>query len=92
MTNKDISAPFISPTAKMTADEFADLGTGHIAYLKAIRSEDLKTMYPQAPSVAPGIKLFALIGADGAPIMLSDSRDAALANAWEHDLETVSLH
>jgi hypothetical protein len=25
-------------------------------------------------------------------ILVTDSRDAAVANAWEHDLETVSLH
>jgi len=30
--------------------------------------------------------------ADGSPILLTDSRDAAVANAWEHELQTVSLH
>jgi len=29
--------------------------------------------------------------ADGTPIMLTDSKDAAIANAWEHQLETVSV-
>jgi len=32
------------------------------------------------------------LSADGTPIIITDSRDAALANAWENDLETVSLH
>jgi hypothetical protein len=36
--------------------------------------------------------LFALLGADGSPIMLTDSKDAAITNAWENELETVSLH
>jgi len=36
--------------------------------------------------------LFALVNADGAPIMLTDSRDTAIANAWEHQLQPVSLH
>jgi hypothetical protein len=36
--------------------------------------------------------LFALLGADGTPIMLTDSRDAALANALQQELQTVSLH
>jgi len=40
----------------------------------------------------PGLKLFALLGADGTPIMLTDSRDAALANAWQNELQTVSVH
>ena len=30
--------------------------------------------------------------ADGTPIMLTDSREAAVANAWSQELETVSLH
>ena len=40
----------------------------------------------------PGLTLFALLGADGSPIMLTNSKDAAIANAWENELETVSLH
>jgi hypothetical protein len=32
------------------------------------------------------------LSADGSPILLTDSKDAAIANAWEHQLETVSLH
>ena len=38
------------------------------------------------------LQLFALLSASGAPIMLTDSRETAVANAWAHDLETVSLH
>jgi hypothetical protein len=26
------------------------------------------------------------------PIMLTDSREAAIANAWSQELETVSVH
>ena len=70
----------------------AAIGDGQVAYLKAIKSDDIATMFPGAPSVAPGLNLFALLSADGTPIIITDSRDAALANAWEHDLETVSLH
>jgi len=32
------------------------------------------------------------LAANGMPIMITDSRDTAMANAWENDLETVSLH
>jgi hypothetical protein len=79
-------APVISPEA------LALLGGGKIAYVKTIRSEDVRAMFPQAPDVAPGLKLFALHAADGTPIMLTDSREAALANAWSHELEAVSVH
>ena len=76
----------------LTAQEFAHLGDGALAYVKAINSEDVKRLFPQAPALRPGVRLFALLGADGSPIMLTDSRDAAIANAWEHELQTVSLH
>ena len=82
--NRDIS--------ELTAQEFAHLGDGAIAYVKSIMSEDATRLFPQAPAIRPGLRLFALLGADGTPIMLTDSKDAALTNAWEHQLQTVSVH
>jgi hypothetical protein len=76
----------------LTPQEFAHLGDGSVAYVKTIRSEDVAVLFPQAPAIQPGLQLFALLGADGTPIMLTDSRDAAIANAWENQLQTVSLH
>ena len=52
----------------------------------------MQKQFPQAPQLAPGTQLYALHAADGTPIMLTDSREAAIANAWSHELETVSLH
>lgn len=76
----------------MTADEFANLGNGSIAYVKPIRSEDVQTLFPSAPEIRPGLQLFALLGADGSPILLTDSRDAALANALQNELHTMTVH
>ena len=86
MTNANEKAHALTP------QEFAHLGDGALAYVKPINSEDVARLFPQAPSLRPGVRLFALLGADGSPIMLTDSRDAALANAWQHELQTVSLH
>jgi len=77
---------------EMSPEAFAHLGDGRIAYVKTIRSEDVPSLFPQAPEMAPGLKLFALHAADGTPIMLTDSREAAIANAWQQELETVSVH
>ena len=79
---------------EMSAEALAHLGDGRIAYVKTIRSEDVATLFPQAdvPEMAPGQKLFALHAADGTPIMLTDSREASIANAWSQELETVSVH
>ena len=79
---------------EITAEALAHMGDGRIAYVKAIRSEDLPALFPQmkVPQIAPGVQLFALHAADGTPIMLTDSREAAVANAWQQELETVSVH
>lgn len=76
----------------VSPETLATMGEGHIAYVKQIRSEDVPGLFPQAPKIAPGIKLFALHAADGTPIMLTDSREAAIANAWSNELETLSVH
>jgi hypothetical protein len=76
----------------MSPEALAVLGDGKIAYIKTIRSEDVPALFPQAPEIQPGMRLFALHAADGTPIMLTDSREAAIANAWSQELETVSVH
>jgi hypothetical protein len=76
----------------VSLETLATMGEGHIAYVKQIRSEDVPGLFPQAPRIAPGLKLFALHAADGTPIMLTDSREAAIANAWSQELETLSVH
>jgi hypothetical protein len=78
--------------ASVTTEALAHLGEGLIAYVKQIRSEDVPGLFPQAPHIAPGLKLFALHAANGAPIMLTDSREAAIANAWSQELQAVSVH
>ncbi|WP_249692735.1 DUF1150 domain-containing protein [Stappia sp. WLB 29] len=79
-------------TFTMKPGEFQALGTGQIAYVKPMTSDDLTTLFPQAPRMRPGLNLWVLLNADGTPIMLSDSRETALANAAEHQLHTVALH
>ena len=79
---------------QITPEALAQMGDGRIAYVKEIRSEDVATMFPQmrVPKLDPGVMLFALHAADGTPIMLTDTREAAEANAWSQELETVSVH
>lgn len=74
------------------ATELAALGEGVVAYVKPMASEEVTRLFPQAPDLQPGLRLFALLSASGEPILLADSRDAAVANAWANDLMTVSLH
>ena len=79
-------------TTTLTVEQLANLGDGTVAYIRPIRSEEAARLFPQIGTIQPGLDLYALLGADGTPIVLTDSKDAAIANAWENELQTVSLH
>ena len=51
MTNKDEQRTTHTPT--ISPEALALLGGGKIAYVKAIRSEDVSSMFPQAPRSSP---------------------------------------
>lgn len=72
--------------------ELATLGLGQMAYVKPLESDEVAKLFPQAPKLQPGMRLFALLSASGEPILLTDNHETAVANAWAHDLTTVSLH
>ena len=91
MSNK-VNSEAPSGDLTMSPQAFSILGGGKIAYVKPIRSEDVHSLYPEAPALQPGLRLFALHAADGTPILVTDSREAAVANALTHELETVSVH
>ncbi|MCP4997619.1 MAG: DUF1150 domain-containing protein, partial [Hyphomicrobiales bacterium] len=62
-------------------------------YVRPITSDEVTELFPQAvPDLAPGLKLWALLNADGTPILLTDSREAAEVNAIQNNLHTVSVH
>lgn len=92
MNTQDLKNSTAKTAAPMTPAEFASLGSGSIAYVRPILSEQVVSLFPGAPTIQPGLQLFALLAADGSPIFLTDSRDAALANAMQHELHTVTVH
>jgi len=81
-----------SNSRTLPSDVFEKLGGGQIAYIRPVMSEEASRLFPQVPELSPGLKLWALLNADGSPILLTDSHAAALAGASQHDLVTVSVH
>ncbi len=49
-------------------------------------------MFPAIEGLPQGINLFALHAADGTPLALTDSRQAAVGHAMGDELEIASLH
>jgi hypothetical protein len=76
----------------MTADQFAHLGEGALAYLRKVTSDELKGRFPGMPDIAPGVELWALFAANGQPILLTDERDSAIGAAVQNQLTPVSIH
>lgn len=76
----------------MSLKELALLGDGEVAYIKQLNSDSAERLFPTLDDAPVGIDLFAVLGADGTPLALTDSRNAAIANAIENDLVPVSVH
>lgn len=72
--------------------DLARLGDGEVAYIRAMTSAEARRMFPSVKGLPRGIDLFALHAADGTPIALTDSRQAAEGHAHEGELEIASLH
>jgi hypothetical protein len=76
----------------ISEEDFAILAGSRLAYVRQARSEDVAGFCPEAPMLAPGQIVFVLHAADGTPILVTDSLEAAKANAEQESLEAVSLH
>ena len=76
----------------LTTSELAHLGEGTVGDVRKMKSDDLLAAYPGIADIAPGLEIWTLFAADGNPILLASAREAAVAGAWENDLQAVSIH
>ncbi len=76
----------------MSEIELARLGGGEVAYIKALSIDEARQLFPAVEGLPAGVRLFALHAADGTPIALTDSRQAALSHAIDGELAVASLH
>jgi len=84
--NTDIKKPEVS------AQDLAILGDGTLGYIREIGATDAVKLLGPKINVPDDAKLFCLYAADGTPMSISGTREAALANAMEHELLPVSVH
>src|SRR5262249_20615567 len=76
----------------MSMSELAKLGGGKVAYIRGMTADEAKEMFPAIEGLPTGINLFALHAADGTPLALTDSHQAAVGHAMGDELEIASLH
>jgi hypothetical protein len=79
-------------TVSLTAHDLAQLGEGALGYIREIEIKEAKRLLGAEPGVAPDAKLYCLYNADGTPVSISASREAALGSAFEHELMAMSVH
>ncbi len=82
----------VLPAPLMSLSELAQLGDGKVAYIKVMNHDEAKALFPAVENLPEGIDLFSLHGADGTPLILTDSRQAAVGHAIGDELEIASLH
>ena len=76
----------------MSVKELADLGNSEIAYIRPMQSQEVMDKFPMVQGLQPGVKLWALFSASGDPLAIADDPSGVLSNAFELELDPVSLH
>ncbi len=76
----------------LTREQLARLGGGVLGYVREIGVKDAKALLGDGTSIPAKAKLFALYNADGTPVSISGTREAALGSAFEHELTPASVH
>jgi hypothetical protein len=72
--------------------EFARLGGGHLAYIREIDPQQASILLGEDAVGPVNGPLFCLYGADGTPMAISVSKQAALANALANELLPMPVH
>jgi len=82
----------VLPAPLMSLSELAQLGDGKVAYIKVMSHDEAKALFPAVENLPEGIDLYSLHGADGTPLILTDSRQAAIGHALGDELEIAAVH
>lgn len=76
----------------MSEDDFQKLGGGLVAYIKTMTTDEAERLFPAVEGLPKGISLYAVHAADGTPLALTDSMQAAIGHAMGDELEIASVH
>ena len=82
----------LKKSVDLTPQDLALLGEGDLGYIREIEVNEARRLLGGQTSVSAGSKLFCLYNADGTPVSISGSKEAALGSAFEHELMAMSVH
>lgn len=76
----------------LSPQQLAQLGGGVLGYVREIETAVARKLLGKALQLPDQAKLYCLYNADGSPISISATHDAAIGSALEHDLLAASVH
>ena len=82
----------LKKSTELTTQDLALLGEGALGYIREIEINEAKRLLGGEASVSAESKLFCLYNADGTPVSISGSKEAAMGSAFEHELMAMSVH
>lgn len=78
--------------AERSLENLAEFGAGQIGYFREFERNEALRHFPDAAAIKTAEKLWALFGADGTLLLLTENRTSVFFKAMEDDLKTVTLH
>lgn len=87
-----MNAEAMKKSLELSAEDLARLGGGAMGYIREIDGENALKLMGGRANVPAKARLFCLYGADGTPVSISGSHEAAIGSAFEHDLLPMSVH
>lgn len=79
-------------TIRLSPDQLSRLGGGVLGYVREITGKDAVALLGADMKIPAKATLFCLYNADGTPVSISGSKEAAIGSALEHDLTPASVH
>lgn len=79
MTTNDTNKTDSQTPTQTLPHPLAGIGAGELAYIRPVLAGEIADTVPQAKELPPGMQLFALHGAAGDPILLTTTRELAVA-------------
>lgn len=87
-----MNAEDVKKTPDISEADLAHLGGGALAYIREIEGKEATRLLGKETVLAPNSKLFCLYHANGTPVSISGTREAAIGSAFEHELMPMSVH
>ena len=77
---------------ELSPEDLALVGDGALGYIREIEAKEARRLLGDQARVVANTRMFCLYHADGKPVSISGSREAAIGSAMEHELLPMSVH